>query len=88
MTAVIIIALIAFVAIVFFSIQYPSFLEAFSTYEAALVFYMGQAMDIVWLFVPKAIFLPCMTLAVSVEILTRSLDITKWVVEKIPWLHR
>lgn len=88
MTAVIIIALIAFVAIVFFSIQFPGFLEAFTSYEAALVFYMGKSMDIVWLFFPKAIFLPCMTLAISVEILTKSLDITKWVVEKIPWLHR
>lgn len=88
MTAVIIIALIAFVAIVFFSIQYPGFLQAFSTYEQALVFYMGEAMDIVWLFCPKAIFLPCMLLAISVEVLTKTLDITKWVVEKIPWLHR
>lgn len=88
MTAVIILALIAFVAVVFFSIQFPGFLEAFSTYENALVFYFGNAMDIVWLFVPKAIFVPCIAIAVSIEILTRSLDITKWVVEKIPWLHR
>lgn len=88
MIAVIIIALIAFVAIVFFSITFPDFLEAFTTYEAALVFYMGQVMDIVWLFVPKAIFLPCMLLAISINVLTKSLDITKWVVEKIPWLHR
>lgn len=88
MTAVIIIALIAFVAVVFFSIQFPGFLDAFSTYEQAIVFYLGEAMDIVWLFVPKAIFLPCMTLAIAVEVLVRTLDITKWVIEKIPWLHR
>lgn len=88
MTAVIIIALIAFVAVVFFSIQFPGFLEAFATYEQAIVFYLGEAMDIVWLFVPKAIFVPCMTLAIAVEVLVRTLDITKWVIEKIPWLHR
>lgn len=85
MTTIILIGifLAIFVAIVLV-IQFPEMLSAVATYVDALIYYMGQAMDIVWLFVPKAITVPLMSLAVAVELLYLGYQLVMWIIRKLP----
>lgn len=72
-----------FVAVVLV-IQFPQLLDVIPTYLDALIFYIGQAMDIVWLFVPRALTVPLMALAVSVEVLVLLYKFVMWIIRKIP----
>lgn len=50
----------------------------------ALIFYLGQAMDIVWLFVPKTVTIALMTLAIGVEVVVLGYKFVMWILRKIP----
>lgn len=65
-------------------IQFPELLPALQTYLDALIYYLGQAMEIVWLFVPKAITVPLMSLAISVEVITLGYHFVMWILKKVP----
>ncbi len=84
---VIFIVITVFIAIIvafIFAIQYPALLGTLTQYVDALIYYLGQAMDIVWLFVPKAITVPLMTLAISIEIIVLGYRFIMWILKKIP----
>lgn len=57
------------------------------TYVEAIIFYLGQAMDIVWLFVPKTIALTCMGFSVAANLVRYAYKFLMWVLRKIPFAH-
>lgn len=61
--------------------------EQLPTYVDAIVFYIGQGMDIVWLFVPKAISLVCMSFSITANVLRYTYKFILWVLKKVPFLH-
>lgn len=83
-TIILIGLLIALVVALVFVIEFPELLSAVSTYVDALIYYLGQAMDIVWLFVPKAITVPLMTLAITIEVIYLGYKFVMWILRKIP----
>ena len=66
------------------SIVFPDLSSVVSTYLDALIYYIGQGMDIVWLFVPKTITLVLMSLAISVEVIYLGYLLIMWIIKKIP----
>lgn len=81
---IIIAAFIALVILYVMSIEFPAIAPQLSSALDALVYYMGQAMDIVWLFVPKAITLTLMTLAIAIEVIVMGYKFIMWILRKIP----
>lgn len=57
----------------------------FATYVDAIVYYLGRAMDIVWLFIPKAIAISCMTLAIAMNVFRYGYKLIMWAVKKVPF---
>lgn len=66
------------------SIAFPELASAVISSTQALVFYLSQAMDIVWLFVPKTITLTLMGLAIAVEIVVLGYKFVMWILRKVP----
>ena len=50
----------------------------------AIIYYLGQAMGIVWLFVPKTVTITLMTLAIAIEIVVLGYKFVMWILRKIP----
>lgn len=77
-------AFIALIVAYILIIQFPELATQISTIFDALVFYLGQAMDIVWLFVPKTITVTLMSLAIAVEVVVLGYKFVMWILRKIP----
>lgn len=65
-------------------IQFPTLAGQVSSILDALIFYLGQAMSIVWLFVPEQITVTLMTLAVGVEVVVLGYKFVMWILRKVP----
>lgn len=81
---IIIAAFIGLVVLYVMSIEFPAIAPQLSSILDALIYYIGQAMDIVWLFVPKTITLTLMTLAISIEVIVMGYKFVMWILRKIP----
>lgn len=81
---IIIVAFIALVVTFVLVIQFPELINIISTYVDAIIYYLGKALDIVWLFIPKEITIPLMSLAVSVEVITLGYKFVMWILRKVP----
>ncbi len=81
---IIIAAIIALVVAYIVAITFPELIPAVGSAVDALVFYLGQAMDIVWLFVPRTLTVALMTLAIAVEVVVLGYKFVMWILRKIP----
>lgn len=81
---IIITAIIAIIAAYLLVITFPELIPAVISAGDAVVFYLGQAMDIVWLFVPREITIALMTLAISIEVIVLGYHFVMWILRKIP----
>lgn len=81
---IIIAAIIAIIVAYLLVITFPELIPAVSSAVDAIVFYLGQAMDIVWLFVPKTITIALMSLAIAIEIIVLGYKFVMWILRKIP----
>lgn len=81
---IIIAAIIAIIVSYLLVITFPELAPAVETALDALIFYVGQAMDIVWIFVPKTITITLMTLAIAVEVVVLGYKFVMWILRKIP----
>lgn len=81
---IIIAAIIAIIAAYLLVITFPSLAPAVESALDALIFYVGQAMDIVWVFVPKTITITLMSLAIAVEVVVLGYKFVMWILRKIP----
>lgn len=57
------------------------------TYVDAIIYYIGQAIDIVWLFVPKTIALTCMSFSIGAYVIKYVYKFAMWVLRKVPFVH-
>lgn len=81
---IIIAAIIAIIAAYLLVIEFPGLADVVISACDALVFYLGQAMDIVWLFVPKTATLTLMGLAIAIQIVVYGYKFVMWILRKIP----
>lgn len=81
---IIIAAIIAIIAAYLLVITFPELAPAVDAALDALIFYVGQAIDIVWIFVPKTITVTLMSLAIAVEIVVLGYKFVMWILRKIP----
>lgn len=65
-------------------IQFPALASQIGTVVDAIVFYLGQAIDIVWLFVPQQITVTLMSLAIAVEFVVLGYKFIMWILRKVP----
>lgn len=65
-------------------IQFPALAGQVSSAVDALIFYLAQAIDIVWLFIPQQITVALMSLAIAVEVVTLSYKFVMWILRKVP----
>lgn len=85
------VALLAFIILLFnFVISFLlgdtiTIFGQFESYLDAIIFYLGQALDIVWLFVPKTIALVCMGFSLTFNVIRRAFKVALWVLRKIPF---
>lgn len=77
-------AFIGLVVLYILAIEFPSVAPQISSAIDAIIFYLGQAMDIVWLFVPKSITITLMTLAIAVEVIVLGYKFIMWILRKVP----
>lgn len=78
------IAMMALVIGLIVVIQFPEVTDVIISASDAIIFYIGQALDIVWIFVPKTSTLALMTIAITVEGLVLGYHFVMWVVRKLP----
>lgn len=78
------IAIIALVIGLIVVIQFPEVTDVILSASDALMFYIGKALDIVWVFVPKTSTLALMTIAITVEGLVLGYHFIMWVIKKLP----
>lgn len=81
---ILIVAFIALVGAMVFSIQFPTAIPQIQGAIDAMLYYIGQAMDIVWLFVPKEITIACMGLTIGVQVIVMGYHFVMWILNKIP----
>lgn len=85
------VALLAFIILLFgFVISFLlgdsiTIFGQFDSYLDAIIFYLGQALDIVWLFVPKTIALICMGFSITSNVIRWVFKVALWVLRKIPF---
>lgn len=65
-------------------ITFPELLSTVPSYVDAIIYYLGQGMDIVWLFVPKTITIALMSLAISIEVIVLGYKFVMWILRKVP----
>lgn len=78
------IAMIALVIGLIVVIQFPEVTDVILSAADALMFYVGQALDIVWVFVPKTSTIALMTIAITVEGIVLGYHFVMWVIRKLP----
>lgn len=87
------VAAMAFIALVFPLViaalvaQEIHIFSQITTYIDAIVFYMGQGMNIVWLFIPKTISIVCMSFTITLNVMKYAYKFLMWIFRKIPFLH-
>lgn len=81
---IIITAIIAIIAAYLLVIEFPELIPAVYSAGDAIVFYLGQAMDIVWLFIPKQLTIALMSLTIGIEIVVMGYHFVMWILRKIP----
>lgn len=81
---ILIAAFIAIIVAYLLVISFPGIADVVVSAADALIFYLGQAMDIVWLFVPKAVTVTLMSLAIAVEVIVLGYKFVMWILRKIP----
>lgn len=84
---VLMILIIAFIAIIvayILIIEFPELAPQVTSVVDALIYYLGQGMDIVWLFVPKTITITLMSLAIAIEVIVLGYKFIMWILRKIP----
>lgn len=81
---IILAAFIAIIVATILVIEFPAIAPQILTAVDAIIYYLGQAMDIVWLFVPKEITITLMTLAIAVEFIVLGYKFVMWILKKIP----
>lgn len=64
-----------------------SIFSQYSSYVDAIIYYLGQVIDIVWLFVPRTIALACMSFAIAGYLIKYVYKFAIWVLRKVPFLH-
>lgn len=73
-------AAIALVLTMLLSITFPEIAPELMTAVDAIVFYLGQSMDIVWLVAPRNFTLILMILAVAVQFVVYTYHFVRWIV--------
>lgn len=81
---ILIAAFIAIIVAYLLVISFPGIADVVVSAADALIFYLGQAMDIVWLFVPKAVTVTLMSLSIAVEVIVLGYKFVMWILRKIP----
>lgn len=81
---IILAAFIALIVTYLLVIEFPELAPQVLSVVDAIVYYIGQAMDIVWLFVPKTITITLMSLAIAIEVIVYGYKFVMWVLRKIP----
>lgn len=77
-------AFIAIIVAYILIIQFPSLASQVSTVLDAIIYYLSQAMGIVWLFVPQQLTVVLMSLAISIEVIMLGYKFVMWILRKIP----
>lgn len=77
-------AFIAIIVAYILIIQFPSLASQVSTVLDAIIYYLSQAMGIVWLFVPQQLTVVLMSLAISIEVIVLAYKFVMWILRKIP----
>lgn len=83
-TVIFLIAMIALVVGLIVVIEFPQVTDVILSAADALMFYIGQALDIVWVFVPKTSTIFFMTIAITVEGIVLGYHFVMWVIRKLP----
>lgn len=81
---IIIAAFIGLVALYIMAIEFPSAAPQITSAIDAIIYYLGQAIDIVWIFVPREITITLMSLAIAVEVIVLGYKFIMWILRKIP----
>lgn len=81
---ILITAFLALIAAYILVIVFPGLAPAVTSALDAIIYYLGQAMGIVWLFVPKTITITLMTLAIAIEVVVLGYKFVMWILRKIP----
>lgn len=77
-------AFIAIIVAYVIAIEFPTVAPQVASIIDAIIYYIGQGMDIVWLFVPREITLTLMTLAISIEVIVSGYKFIMWILRKLP----
>lgn len=78
------VAFIALVALYILAVQFPSVIDQMVSASQAILFYIGQAMDIVWVFIPRTSTLAFMGICIAVEVVYLGYKFILWILKKIP----
>lgn len=81
---ILITAFLGLIAAYLLIIVFPGLAPAVTTALDAIVYYLGQAMGIVWVFVPQTITVTLMTLSVAIEVIVLGYKFVMWILRKIP----
>lgn len=81
---ILITAFLGLIAAYLLIIVFPGLAPAVTSSLDAIVYYLGQAMGIVWVFVPQTITVTLMTLAVAIEVIVLGYKFVMWILRKIP----
>ena len=81
---ILITAFLGLIAAYLLIIVFPGLAPAVTSALDAVVYYLGQAMGIVWVFVPQTITVTLMTLAVAIEVIVLGYKFVMWILRKIP----
>ncbi len=81
---ILITAFLGLIAAYLLIIVFPGLAPAVTSALDAIVYYLGQAMGIVWVFVPQTITVTLMTLAVAIEVIVLGYKFVMWILRKIP----
>lgn len=77
-------AFIAIIVAYILIIQFPSLASQVSTVLDAIIYYLSQAMGIVWLFVPQQLTVVLVSLSISIEVIVLGYKFVMWILRKIP----
>lgn len=66
------------------AITFPTLVGTVDSYVDAILHYISQGLEIVWVFVPRTITVSLMTLAVSIEVIYLGYLFVMWILKKLP----
>lgn len=78
------VAFIALIGIYILVIEFPAVIDVIISATQAILFYIGQALDIVWVFVPRTSTLLFMGICITVEAIYLGYLFILWILKKIP----